>query len=134
MEIIDKPEKKSLLRKITEAGFTVFMWGVWSYLLFPILNIIFWLIGIRIVYLELFAGATYLDILNVLKKAGWSVFAIFMILRCWGLYNYWKFGRLNRRTSVATGTGEKTLSEYFQIPEDVVKELKARKEVRWPLV
>jgi len=133
MEIIDKPEKKSLLRKITEAGFTAFMWGIWSYLLMPILNILLWLFGIRTLYIEIFAASTYLELLDLMEKAGWSVLTIFLILRCWGLYNYWKFGKLKRRVSAGSDTAELQLSDHFQLPVETIHVLQTQKEVLWPV-
>lgn len=133
MEIIDKPEKKSFLRKVAEAGFTVFMWGIWSYLLLPVLNILLWLIGIRIFYVELIDGAVYPEILDLLRKAGWSVLTIFVILRSWGIYNYRKFGKLKRRTSVGSDSGEQQLSEHFHISGEMIRDLQRQKEVRWPV-
>jgi len=133
IEIIDNPEKKSFLRKGAEAAFTVLMWGIWSYLLLPILNLILWLIGIRIFYLELVAGSAYPEFLALARNAGWIVFTIFVILRCWGLYNYWKFGKVNRRTSVSSDFGERQLSEHFQVSSEIVRDLRTQKEVLWPV-
>jgi poly-beta-1,6-N-acetyl-D-glucosamine biosynthesis protein PgaD len=132
IEIIDNPEKKSFLRKGAEAAFTVLMWGIWSYLLLPILNLILWLIGIRIFYLELVAGSAYPEFLALARSAGWIVLTIFVILRCWGLYNYWKFGKVNRRTSVSSDFGERQLSEHFQVSSEIVRDLRTQKEVLWP--
>jgi biofilm PGA synthesis protein PgaD len=132
IEIIDKPKLKSFLRKIAELGFTSLMWGLWFYLFLPLLNLVLWVLGIRYFYIEVFELAGYKGLINLLLKAGWVILIVFLILRFWGFYNYWRFGKRERRKSLPSETFEK-MSEYFQIPPEQIQHIQSSKEVVWPL-
>jgi len=133
IEIIDKPKLKSFLRKITELGFTSLMWGLWFYLFLPLLNLVLWVLGIRYFYVELFELAGYKGLINILLKAGWVILIVFLILRSWGVYNYRRFGKRERRKGLPPETLEKT-AEYFQISPEQIQHIQSSKEVVWPLL
>jgi len=132
IEIIDKPKLKSFLRKITEMSFTSLMWGFWLYLFLPLLNLVLWLMGIRYFYIEVIELTGYNGLINLLFKIGWVILSVFLILRLWGYYNYWRFGKRERRKSLPSGTFEK-LAEYFQVPLEQIQDIQSRKEVVWPI-
>lgn len=132
IEIIDKPKLKSFLRKIAELSFTSLMWGVWLYLFLPLLNLILWLMGIRYFYIEVIELAGYKGLMNLLLKTGWVILGVFLILRLWGYYNYWRFGKKERRKSLPTGTSEK-MAEYFQVSPEQIQDIQSSKEVVWPI-
>jgi biofilm PGA synthesis protein PgaD len=132
IEIIDKPKLKSFLRKITEMSFTSLMWGFWLYLFLPLLNLVLWLMGIRYFYIEVIELTGYKGLINLLFKIGWVILSVFLILRLWGYYNYWRFGKRERRKSLPSGTFEK-LAEYFQVPLEQIQDIQSRKEVVWPI-
>ncbi|HLA00847.1 MAG TPA: poly-beta-1,6-N-acetyl-D-glucosamine biosynthesis protein PgaD [Thermodesulfovibrionales bacterium] len=132
IEIIDKPKLKSFLRKTTELSFTSLMWGLWFYLFLPLLNLVLWVLGIQYFYIEVFELAGYKGLINLLLKAGWVILGVFLILRFWGYYNYWRFGKRERRKSFPSETLEKTV-EYFQVSPEQIQDLQSSKEIVWPL-
>ena len=93
IEIIDKPKLKGFIRNIMELSFTSIMWVFWLYLFLPILTVVLWLTGIRIFYIEVIEDAGYRELINLWGKVGWSIIVVFLILRLWGFYNYWRFGK-----------------------------------------
>ncbi len=130
IEIKDDPKLKSILRKITEAGFTGLVWGIWAYLLLPIINIIMWLLGFKYFHFSVIEQLGYVELQGMLVKMGWTVLVVFIILRVWGYYNYYRFGRRNQRSGVPKLTVEK-LAEHYNVPVEEVRELQLKKEVVW---
>ncbi len=132
IEIKDNPKLKSFLRKVTELSFTSVIWGIWIYLFLPILNITLWVLGVRYFNIEVIEKVGYLELLGLLNKLGWTVLVLFVALRSWGYYNYWRFGRRNRRKTISPTVVEE-LAGYFQIPLEQVEQLISKKEVIWPV-
>jgi biofilm PGA synthesis protein PgaD len=130
--IINNPKLKSFMRNIGEWSFTTIMWGLWIYLFLPLLNVILWLLGFHLFYVQVIEKGGYIQLLSLLGKLGWAVLLVFGILRFWGYYNYLRFGRRNRRKSVSPATADQ-LSGFFHVPSDQVLEMQSKKEVVWPL-
>ena len=133
MEIIDNPDIKSFFRKITEMSFTTIIWGIWIYMFLPFLNLILWILGIQIFYVEVFKEAGYLEFIDMISKMGWIIVIVFLILRIWGFYNYRRFGRKDRRKGPLLDTTYESLSEYFQVSKELIPDLQNSKEVVWPI-
>ncbi len=129
-KIIDRPEKKSLLRKGTELTITTFFWSIWIYMVLPVINLIVWFLGLRVFYHEVIVVAGYKQLFAILKNSGVAIFLIFATLRLWGYYNYWRFGRRNRRFSSREVSHEE-VAEYFGIDPEEAKSLKHSKIVRF---
>ena len=130
IEIIDNPSLRSVLRGIGEWTFTTFMWVLWVYLFFPIIHIILWTLGIAYFYEKVIAHSDYLQLLDLVQNCGLTVLGIFLLLWLWGVYNYRRFGKRNRRfdsTKVAPGE----MAEFFDVSVDRVLELQQQKEINW---
>ena len=132
INVIDKPSFKSFLRKITEWSITSLMWGLWLYLLLPLINIILWLLGFHYFFVEVVEKAGFLNLLDLLKKTGISILVVFGVIRIWGYYNYLRFKKKERRKNVSAATTQQ-LSEFFQISQGQVLRLQSEKEVIWPI-
>lgn len=128
IEIRDNPGLKSFIRNITELGFTGLMWGLWVYLFLPVLNIVLWMLGVKYFHQAVIAQFGYKELLALLDKMGWTVLAVFLILRLWGYYNYLRFGRRNRRIHVPQFTDDQ-MAEHFRIPLEDVRSMQAKKEI-----
>lgn len=130
IEIRDNPKLRSFLRNITESGFTGVMWGIWIYLLLPVINIILWLAGIRYFHITVVEQVGYQEFLDLVRKMGWIVLTIFLVLRLWGYYNYRKFGKKSRRRHNVPVTIEQ-LAAHYRISVDLVKIYQSKKEIDW---
>ena len=130
IEIIDNPSLRSVLRRIGEWTFTTVMWVLWVYLFFPIINIIFWAFGIAYFYEKVIAHSDYLQFLDLVQNCGLAVFGIFLLTWFWGVYNYHRFGKRNRRSNCSMADpGE--MAEFFDVSVDRVFELRQQKEIKW---
>jgi biofilm PGA synthesis protein PgaD len=130
IEIRDNPKLKSFLRNITESGFTGVMWGIWIYLLLPVINIILWLLGVRYFHITVIEQVGYQELLGLVSRMGLIVLTIFLIMRLWGYYNYRKFGRKSRRRGNVPGTVEQ-LAAHYNISVGLVKNYQSKKEIDW---
>jgi biofilm PGA synthesis protein PgaD len=130
IEIIDYPGLKGALLNMGEWSFTACMWILWGYLFLPLLNILLWLIGIRHFYATIIVEAHYHDVMAMARKTGWLVIVVFLLLRGWGIYNYYRFGKHERRISVSPAS-TRQLAEFFCVTEDAVIRLRDQKEVVW---
>jgi biofilm PGA synthesis protein PgaD len=134
MQVPKKSEQKNLLRKVTELSVTALIWGFWVYLFLPLLSVILWFLGIKIFTVAVIEHTGYLEFLVLVKTLGWYILTLFLILRLWGYYNYWRFGKKNRRKSSAPdGAATQELADYFRMQVSAVQELRSLKEVVWPL-
>lgn len=134
MEVPKKSKQKNLLRKVTELSVTTLIWGFWIYLFLPILTVLSWFLGIRIFTVEVIEHTGYLEFLVLVKALGWYVLALFLILRLWGYYNYWRFGKRNRRkASTPDHAVTQELADYFHMEVSAIQELRSLKEVVWPI-
>jgi biofilm PGA synthesis protein PgaD len=130
IEIIDNPSLRSVLRRIGEWTFTTVMWVLWVYLFFPIIHIILWTLGIAYFYEKVIAQSDYLQLLDLIQNCGLTIFGIFLLLWFWGVYNYRRFGKRNRRfDNTMAAPGE--MAEFFDVSVDRVFELRQQKEIKW---
>ncbi|HET6515373.1 MAG TPA: PgaD family protein [Thermodesulfovibrionales bacterium] len=84
--------------------------------------------------IEIIEQTGYLEFLALVRALGWYVLILFSILRLWGYYNYWKFGKRNRRkASMSDDAATQELADYFQLQIPAVHELRGLKEVLWPV-
>ena len=130
IRIIDNPDLKTVLRNMGEWSFTTFMWILWVYLFFPLINILLWIFGGHRFYLTVVEEAHYRDVIAMFQNMGGFVLIVFLILRAWGYYNYHRFGKRERRKA-SLPTSAKQMGELFYLTEAEVVALQHQKEVVW---
>jgi len=129
--IEDRADLRSFLRNTTEWSFTVVMWALWIYLFLPLLSLILWVVGLPYIYQTVFTAEVINRLISLLVNMGWAMLAIFIVLRGWGYYNYYVFGRRNRRKQHPEVTLEQ-MGLHFGLNTEEVKALQQRKEITWP--
>ncbi len=130
IQLIDRPELKSISRQVTEWSVTAIMWLLWSYLFLPLLNLIPWVLGIHFFYTEvvekLSPEAYYMIFLRLLLL----IFIVLFIIIAWGYYNYLVFGQQELRRTAAVASRE-DLARCFRLSSRTVASLQNSKEIRW---
>lgn len=129
--IIDKSELLKPRQKVTALGITLIFWGVFLYLLQPVLSLLAWSLNIHIFYnhmivlggYQAFIETMYFYLAVIITLGGGLIF--------WGLINFWRFKNKNARsTSEVTsvrdiahdfGLEEKQLEHYQQSQRVLVK-------------
>jgi poly-beta-1,6-N-acetyl-D-glucosamine biosynthesis protein PgaD len=108
------------------------MWGLWIYMILPVINIVLWIFGIRYFHISIIEKAGYRELLHLVGNMGWSVLAVFLIMRLWGFYNYRKFGRKDRRTGKVPYDSGK-VAELYDISAETIRDLQSKKEIVWQI-
>jgi len=128
IKIINKPDLKSRGRKISEMSITTIIWILWLWLFLPVVNVLLWVVGVQTFYHTLIVDTGYIDFFELVRSVGLTVAIVFIIMRTWGYYNYWRFGKRNKRKSLPEVTPARLSSIFAMTPEEVVN-LKASREV-----
>lgn len=126
----DNASLRSFMRNAAELGFTTLMWALWIYLFMPLLSLVLWVVGLPYIYKTLFAEQVFLQLMVLLERMGCFVLMVFLLLRGWGLYNYYVFGKRNRRRRSEKVTPAE-LSLHFGITAEDVYLLQQSKEIVW---
>jgi poly-beta-1,6-N-acetyl-D-glucosamine biosynthesis protein PgaD len=129
---INKTDATSTSRKVMETSVTSIVWGLWLYLLLPVVNVLLWIVGIATINTQFFENDGYMVFIELVQQMGLAILIAFVIMRLWGLYNYYRFGRLARRSRDATDSIVK-MSNYYQVKPHVFLQLEGSKEIIWPL-
>ena len=128
--IVDQPELKSELRKMTEHSLTFLLWLLWSYFILPVVNLILWFFGIRQFYIEVLSRQAYRYFLTFLEKGAWIILVTTVIILIWILYNYlWYRKRGDRRRRVRV-VGENEIAAYFKVDPRELQAFKKKKSIR----
>ena len=130
IDIKDTPELKSVLRNITEMSFTGVVWIIWIYLFLPIMNLFLWILGLKHISVTIIEQVGYKDFFDLMNKMGLIILIVFLVLRLWGYYNYFVFGKKNRRKSISPVT-VKQIAKQFRLSEDEINNLQNQKEIHW---
>ena len=130
IRIEDNSELRSLARRIVEWGFTTFMWALWLYLFLPLVTVVLWVAGAHYVYLAFFERSALDQLVEMITKIGWAVMVIFLVMRGWGYYNYYVFGRKNRR-KMHNVAGTADLGKHIGLTGQEVWGLQNQKEIVW---
>ncbi len=118
--------KLSLSTRIRDFFLTLFLWGVWLYIMFPLLGLISWyLFGIDIFY--------YLDdtkkidqladeLIHLLVYGGSIVIAASAMLLFWGYYNKERFKQhRNRRKREPIVIDSETMANSLKVDADSIR-------------
>jgi biofilm PGA synthesis protein PgaD len=98
--IINRPDLKSKPLIFGERILTLIFWGFWFYLWLPLISVVAWLLGFRILYshiIELGGLDEFLVQINIFSS---GIFAASGILALWSFYNLKRYGAYNRRNKV----------------------------------
>ena len=130
IEIEDNPRLRSAMRTTIEWSFTTLMWVLWIYLFLPLVSLVLWVVGLRYIYNSLFEQSALVHLMSLMSRMGWAVLIIFIVLRGWGYYNYYVFGRRNRRQH-REPLDNSLLCRHFGLSESKIEDLQSQKEIEW---
>ena len=123
--IVDKPEIKSKLMLYSEWTFTTILWTLYVYLLMPIVTLILWIFGVKIMYVQLFEQSGFTQMLEVIWGGGQIALVIILSFFIWSYYNYLIFRiRGERRNRQVLISQDEELAKAFNINPDLLPEAK----------
>jgi biofilm PGA synthesis protein PgaD len=126
--IEDKPELRGAARTTVEWVFTTLMWALWLYLFLPMVTVVLWAAGLHYLYHTVIEPAVLTQVIEMSIRLVVFVLLVFIALRGWGYYNYYAFGRLNRRKQSAAITPA-DLARHFGLSEHRLRMLQNEKEI-----
>jgi biofilm PGA synthesis protein PgaD len=130
--IEDKPELRGAARSTIEWVFTSLMWALWIYLFIPMITLVLWTAGVHYIYHSVIEPAALAYLADMLMRLGGAVVIIFIALRGWGYYNYYVFGRLNRRKECKHPCPLE-IARHFGLSEQRLLALQNEKEIFWDI-
>jgi len=98
--IINRPDLKSRPLIFGEGILTLLFWGIWFYLWLPLISVVAWLLGFRILYSHIMALGGLDEFLVQLNIFSIGIFAASGILALWSFYNLKRYGAYNRRNKI----------------------------------
>ncbi|HEB50383.1 MAG TPA: poly-beta-1,6-N-acetyl-D-glucosamine biosynthesis protein PgaD [Desulfobulbus sp.] len=98
--IINRPDLKSKPLILGEQLLTIIFWGFWFYLWLPLISVIAWLLGFRILYTHLMELGGVDNFFAQFDTFSRGVALASGLLACWSFYNLKRYGSYNRRTAV----------------------------------
>lgn len=133
IEIIDRHDLKSPLRRAVEGVVTVALWAAWAYWILPVLlTVVLWVFGIRMIYLSLFDPEHLRELQEILFNGGISILVIFLFNIAWIAYNYhFIYRKFRKRRRQGCVSAEVRIAGHFKVPIGQIME--ARKNNRFEI-
>jgi len=130
-EIIVKRSLRSRLRILVEWVITVFCWGLYVYLLLPIVTLLLWALGIKTIHYYIWGDKGFSELIKLLKNGGIITVFILFLLLSWTFYNLMLVRiKKERRHSRCQITGEDELANSFNLTIQELEGLKSAQVIK----
>ena len=90
--------RESILRLAAEFAATTIFWGVWLYVIMPLVSLLLWFAGVQVFVEQMITLGGYEAFLEKLTTYGLVVFVIMLSTFAWVTWNLRHYGRHNIRT------------------------------------
>lgn len=90
--------REPALRLAAEFAATTIFWGVWLYVIMPLVSLLLWLAGVQVFVEQMITLGGYEAFLEKLTTYGLVVLAIMLATFAWVTWNLRHYGRHNVRT------------------------------------
>ncbi len=124
--IINRPDLKSRPLLFGEGILTLLFWGFWFYLWLPLISVVAWLLGFKILYSHIIALGGLDEFLVQLNIFSIGIFSASGILALWSFYNLKRYGAYNRRNKVYT-TDLHGLAAHFSLTTQELQKIQQEK-------
>lgn len=109
---------------------TVLFWGVWLYLVLPLVSLLLWALGVRF-FIEQFQQGGYEGLLASLVAYSSVLLVLVGLLALWIAWNVARYGgRSDRRTVKRAEVPDSQVREAFQLDEALLSRLRAQRLLR----
>jgi biofilm PGA synthesis N-glycosyltransferase PgaC len=116
-------------RRVTELTVTVLFWGVWIYLVMPLLSLLLWLAGIYLFVDRMITLGGYRAFADQLANYGVAVLVMWMLLTLWVVWNVARYGRRERRNVRPRHVSDKQMAATMGLTAAAVARLRSHKTV-----
>lgn len=109
---------------------TVLFWGVWLYLVLPLVSLLLWAFGVRFLFMQIRQGG-YEGLLRSLLTYGVVLIVLVGLLALWITWNVVRYGgSSDRRTVKRTEVPDWVVRGKFRIDDSLLSVLRAERLVR----
>lgn len=112
--VIDRPELQSPFQRVMFTSLTATFWFIWIYIWLPFLNLLAWILGIKIFYDEMIIREGLQSLLLLSGLYAIVIFALGGSLIAWGVYNWIRFAGVERRQYIPNVTTVAT-AHHFRV-------------------
>jgi len=129
-KIIDKSELKTPWRYFLEGSITMAFWAIWVYWIYPVLTVLRWVMGVRIIYSDLFPDGAFLELVYILKQAGLIFLIIMAIILAWSYYNdLWFLQRGERRDKIGPICYDEDFAKFYKVDVNLLRAAKKYNQI-----
>jgi poly-beta-1,6-N-acetyl-D-glucosamine biosynthesis protein PgaD len=90
--------RETPLRLAAEVTATALFWGLWLYVVMPLVSLLLWLAGVQVFVEQMITLGGYEAFLEKLMTYGLVVLAIMLTIFAWVLWNVKHYGKRNTRS------------------------------------
>lgn len=116
-------------RRVAELTITVIFWGLWAYLVTPLLALLLWLAGIYLFVDRMITLGGYQVFAEQLINYGAAVFVLWLSLTLWVIWNLRRYGRGNRRTVLAPHVTDAEMAGAMHLSVESVHRIRLSRQV-----
>jgi len=107
-------------RNAAELVITVLFWGLWVYLITPLLSLGLWFIGIYLFVDRMITLGGYEVFAEQLVNYGAVVIVMWLVLTLWVIWNQRRYGRHNRRAEQSPSVTDAQLAETMHLSTKII--------------
>ena len=116
-------------RNVAELMITVLFWGLWVYLVTPLLSLALWFIGIYLFVDRMVTLGGYEAFAEQLVNYGSAVIVMWLVLTLWVIWNLRRYGQHNRRTEPPPYVTDDQIAEAMHLPVGTISRAHASRHI-----
>jgi len=116
-------------RNVAALMITVLFWGLWVYLVTPLLSLALWFIGIYLFVDRMITLGGYEVFAEQLVNYGSAVIVMWLLLTLWVIWNLRRYGQHNRRTEPSPYVTDEQIAEAMHLPVGTISRAHASRHI-----
>lgn len=124
-----KREQRGYSQRAAEVLVTVVFWGLWSYLIMPLISLLLWLGGVYLFTDHMIAMGGYETFAEQLISYSAIILVIWMLLILWIFYNQLRYGRHEKRNSTPRHISDSQVCAVMGFAPTLLEELRNSKTI-----
>ena len=114
---------------MAELLITIVFWGLWIYLITPLLSLLLWMGGVYLFVDRMIAMGGYQTFASHLVDYSITIFVMWLLLTLWVLWNLLRYGKRNRRSTGPGLVTSQDIAATIGSEPATVDQLRASREI-----
>jgi poly-beta-1,6-N-acetyl-D-glucosamine biosynthesis protein PgaD len=127
--IINRPDLQSFQQKYGQSLITVLFWILFFFFMRPLIGMVGWFFGLQLFTDIMLVKGGYHALLQLLGWYCGIIFVMGALLKCWSLYNLFRYGRHEKRRRQPAAVTVEELAQHFQVDPGHLQNLQRAKRV-----